>query len=256
MGKTLYHSELVKAGETDITITCNAPTPSKYSNKPPFMTLNWNGEDRLYNCENDGCGEDLSGRQGQTVRIIAEGRDQDAKITVLETLPNRPRDTRTSTQPPPRSAPVARPPAREQAPPREPAQRQSEPPRRMTKEDREAAEWEAFKKTSRRAKQMGVMMHLCLQQASNCAADTKGALSNEDVRQLAITMFIELKGRTELDALPIEVLSGPPKPAERQQPPPRQPDPPPREPDAWEQPQRAAPTWATGDDGVEDDIPF
>lgn len=224
-GKTLYHSELVGMGDVDAMIT-DGPRPSKYDGKPPIVMMRIDGTERIYNVENDGCGQALTGLKGQTVTLRAEGSRDDATITVFDApsghhQPNpQPRH-----QEPARSQMPQRPPPREQAPPQE--QRQparnpaaAEQPKR-TKEQREADELAHFKRASRLAKQCGVLMELSLDEAVRA---TDGRLTNDDLRQVAITIFIELKSRITPDGLPISrpVLAAPaaqPQPARQPAPP-------------------------------------
>lgn len=243
MSKTLYHSELAGMGDVDVLVKDPAPKPSKYQGKPDIIFLVIQGNERIYNVENQNCGAALTGLQGQTVTLRAEGSRDDATITVFDApsghhQPNpqpRHRDPNLPQRPPAQQQQM--PPARNPAPSQQPAASG-----RMTKEQRAAHEFEAFKKASRASKQIGILFQLCLDRAMEITVDK---LTNEDRRQIAITMFIELKGRIDIHALPIELpqSAAPAQPFPARQPaPPRQPEPPPDDPGL--------------DPAEEDDIPF
>ena len=99
--KSVYHSALVKAGQIDITITCDAPQESKFSKpnapKPPYISFKHEGSEHFLEVENDECGEALSGYKGQTITVEATGSRDDARITVLGSgEPQQQRQTRTA----------------------------------------------------------------------------------------------------------------------------------------------------------------
>lgn len=81
MAKTLYHSELTSLAWTEVTIKGDV-TPSKYKGKPPFVAMIVAGEERLYNVENDTCGDALRGRNGQKLVIRAVGSRDEATIEI------------------------------------------------------------------------------------------------------------------------------------------------------------------------------
>lgn len=76
MAKTLYHSELAKAGRVLVKITSEV-TPSKFTGKPPFLSMVFNGEARNYTIESEACAAVLRGRNGQTLLLEASGSGKD-----------------------------------------------------------------------------------------------------------------------------------------------------------------------------------
>lgn len=84
MGKTLYHSELVKAGQCEIIVDTNV-IPSRYQNQPPFIGVIFNGEQRRYNCESKDC-EILGEHKGKIVTLTAwGGKDQPSGFDIIST---------------------------------------------------------------------------------------------------------------------------------------------------------------------------
>lgn len=79
--KTLFHSELVKAGPVTATIRSNV-TPSKFKDKPPYVEMVIGGHARQYNVENDHCAMALDGLTNQVVILSATGTREDARIDV------------------------------------------------------------------------------------------------------------------------------------------------------------------------------
>ncbi len=124
MAKTLYHSELAKAGPVKITIKTKV-LQSKYSTpaapKPPYVSIILNGEERNYNCENDSIAAWFDQRKtGETISVCAEGQREEATITLVgqaigepQEQPRQPAAPRPAPAPsaprPPASAPVAPP---------------------------------------------------------------------------------------------------------------------------------------------------
>lgn len=256
--KTLYHSMLVTAGEVEVTINSAGPERSKFDKAGSYnhyIKLRHEGTEHFLELENDECAQALTGLQGQTVTLKAEGSRENATITVFDAPQNHRQPHPQPRHQEPARQPAQRPPAgRESLPQRPlpqnpaPASQTGNAPHR-TPEEREKAEYEAFKKASRTTKQAGLLMSLCIEQAKIAAGDT---LTNEDIRQLGITLFIEVKGRIDIHALPITR----PGPAPQQQPPPRQQAPPPRREPERKPEEDRVPMEHPGDFDDEADIPF
>lgn len=125
MGKTLYHSELSKAGQVQITVKSEIQK-SKYQGKPNYVVVAFNGEERTLNLENENCEGAFRGMNGRTITVIAEGRAETATIQGL--------GMRGSDVPPPQSRQQYQEQPREQyyepqqEPPRQ-QQQQAPPPR-------------------------------------------------------------------------------------------------------------------------------
>lgn len=78
--KTLYHSELTKAGTFMLNVL-EGPNASKYPDKPDYYIVEFNGAERLYNVESDQCSEFLSQWVGRgEFAAVAEGSRDDATI--------------------------------------------------------------------------------------------------------------------------------------------------------------------------------
>lgn len=88
MSKTLYHSELVNMGPTRAIVASNV-TPSKFEGKPPWVALDFqNGmPNRLYNIENDACGQAFDGHVGELVSFQAFGSRDTATIQITDAQP-------------------------------------------------------------------------------------------------------------------------------------------------------------------------
>ena len=260
---TLYHSELVKAGEVDVTITCDKPVPSKFPGKPERVSMKFDGEERYYEVENDECGDALCGYKGKTVTILASGRGSDASIEVIgESEPRRDdrRDDRRETR---REEPRRREPERrERTERREPERREREPeprperrreePRQMTKEEREELQRKTFKKAAIYGAKCAVVYQQAWKFAEQVLANVQADANTEDVRAIATTLYIEIKGHTDIDAMPTAFIdlkaTAPREPEPRREPEPKREDPPPR--------QEPARPPVDEPDAPEDDIPF
>lgn len=120
MAKTLYHSELVKLSPVQVTVKTDV-LDSKFKDKPPYVGLKIDGEERNYSTENDECAAFFDGQKGRTFTIVAEGREDDATITYVGESAAPVEDAQEAPE-----APPARRPSR--APARPPARRQSAPP--------------------------------------------------------------------------------------------------------------------------------
>lgn len=241
--KTVYHSALVAAGDVDVLIKSNEPQKSKFGDQPDYIAMVHEGKEHFYPVENRNCAEALTGLGGQTVTIRAEGSREEATIAVFgapnsHRQPDRQPDPQPPHREPNRSLPQRPLPQQSQQPqPREPDP--APQPHRRTKEEKAHDELEAFKDMLRFVRRGGLVLQECINVASEISADK---LSTEDRRQLAITLFIEVKGRIDLKQLPVtRPVAAPAQPARQPAPPPRQPEPP-------------APR--TPEDDAEDDIPF
>lgn len=119
-GKTLYHSELVQLGRVQVTQK-NLPQRSKYSGKPDYVVLLIDGEERIYNCENETCQSffNVQGNQGRTMVIEAQGSRDDALIDwISDVAPEASQAASPQGRPAPaRAAAPPTPPARTMAPP-------------------------------------------------------------------------------------------------------------------------------------------
>jgi hypothetical protein len=221
--KTCYHSELVKNSPIEAVITCDKPQTSKFKGQPDYISMKIDGEERYYPCENAECEETLSGWKGQTVEIEATGRGDDASISVRALSGNRERER----DPEPRRE--------ERGRRQEPAQRRqpADPDRQETPEEREARELKAFKRAAVFGARCAVLLEMCMRYAIKLNDQHlrafAGPSSSEDIRALAVTLFIEMKGMTDINQLPtafIELKKPAPKQQERQ-PEPKREEPPP-----------------------------
>ncbi len=84
MSKGLYHSELARMGRIEARVLSDVKA-SNYQGKPPFVALDINGVERLYNCENEDCEKALEGLKGRSVILEARGSRESAQIAI-ETL--------------------------------------------------------------------------------------------------------------------------------------------------------------------------
>ena len=83
--KTLYHSELAKAGKTTIDVISDL-VGSKHKAGTFIVFLKFNGEDRTYQVENDACAASLRDRKGQRLAIEAGGARETASIAIHEAV--------------------------------------------------------------------------------------------------------------------------------------------------------------------------
>ena len=122
MSKTAYHSELVTLSPVKL-ILKSGVIESKKKKGSYYVMATINGEERYINPENSGIMDFFDAHNGQTVTVCAEGRGDDATITLVgEELPRR---SATSQEPPPRQAPPQEP-AHNDPPRPQPEQRQQE----------------------------------------------------------------------------------------------------------------------------------
>ncbi len=196
---SLFHSKLREMGEVDATITSASPVKSKFAGKPDWIGMKIDGVEYSYNIENDACGEALTGLKGQTVTIVADGSRDEATVEVLgEAAAPAPRNTRAATTPP-RTAPA-----------RQPA---GAPAKRQTPEEREAAQQKALLAAKLYAAKCSVLLQTALLATMNTfkqVPEMHGA-TTEDIRATANTLFIELKGITDINQLPTSYEAKPPR---------------------------------------------
>jgi hypothetical protein len=81
--KGLYHSELAKMSPVTAKIL-SEPTESRFPDRPKWVALEIDGEERFLNCENTGVELALAGLKGQWARLDAKGRGEDAVLEVNE----------------------------------------------------------------------------------------------------------------------------------------------------------------------------
>lgn len=117
--KTLYHSELVQRQEYVQVLIKSDVMASKFAGKPPYVIVELDGVERNYSCENDHIADLLRDLKGQTVVILAEGREDDAMITF---------DESGTVQ----ATPAAPPPQKKTPPPAKTPPQRSQPPARQT----------------------------------------------------------------------------------------------------------------------------
>lgn len=274
--KTVYHSALVAAGEVEITMTQNEESPSKFDKSKYIIGFKYDGQEHFYQTENERCGKALAGYKGKTITVVASGRGDDADVEVLGETEGGGEERgrgRESERAPASSS--RRESERGRSQERQPAERSGrqqetrgqEQPRR-TAEEREADEAKAFKKARYQAAKCAVLMGIAFK-ASEAALEEqfgpdafKADVSLEDIRAVAVTIFIELSRSTDITKLPV-VMPEPPAPKqqeqrrepereERREEPARQREEPARE-------ERQAPRKTQPDpdaDAPEDDIPF
>jgi hypothetical protein len=85
--KGMYHSELVKMSPVTALIM-SEPTESKFPDRPRWVALEINGEERFLSCENVSIELALAGLKGQWARLNALGRGEEA-IIQIEDAPGR-----------------------------------------------------------------------------------------------------------------------------------------------------------------------
>lgn len=119
MSKTLFHSEIAKAGgPVKVTVKSDV-LKSKFKGKSDFVILQYNGEERNYNVENPECGAFFKGQNGRSFALIAEGRAEDATLEYVGESAAEPEEQEEER--PRRRAPAK--------PPKEPVGRHRPPPR-------------------------------------------------------------------------------------------------------------------------------
>jgi hypothetical protein len=217
--KGLFHSDLAKAEEVTVTITCDGPVKSKFKGKADFISFKCEDGEHFYSIENEACGEALTGLKGETVTIKASGRDADAMIEVFaaEEQPKRPpakapAKQQTQQTQPTRTAPVKNNPAAPHTP---------------------DSELKAYNQMRRLVAQTALTMENCLM-ATRAAFhrafkvkdsdEARAAFDGnymEDIRASANTVFIEAKGMISFPNLPTKA----PDPGSKPPPPPPEPEP-------------------------------
>jgi hypothetical protein len=86
--KGLYHSELAKMSPVTAKIL-SEPTDSRFPDRPKWVALEIEGEERFLNCENVQVELVLTGLKGQWVKINAKGSREDATIEIND-APGKP----------------------------------------------------------------------------------------------------------------------------------------------------------------------
>lgn len=222
MGKTCYHSALVKDsrdGPVEITLCCAEALQSKFKDQPDYFSIKYDGEDKFYPVENDAIAETLSGYKGKTLLVTATGSRDDAEIVIEEEVGGGRQERR---QPP---ALEERRPAREE---RRPAHNDAkhEPPHRPTKEEKAALENLEFQKLKVKGARIAVAMRASLLHAEAIAkyvfgndSDGNPLFTSEDVRAIGLCHFIEIKGATDFDKLPVRWIEAPRDPEPEPEPP-------------------------------------
>jgi hypothetical protein len=81
----MYHSELAKLGLVAAKIL-SEPQDSQFPNKPRWVAMEINGEERYYNCESVACEDALRGLKGQHVSIEAQGTREDAILNISQVV--------------------------------------------------------------------------------------------------------------------------------------------------------------------------
>ncbi|MDE2105730.1 MAG: hypothetical protein KGL39_51375 [Patescibacteria group bacterium] len=101
--KTLFHSELCKRGVTKVMVESDV-LESQYPDKPPYVILKVDGEERYYNCENDSCAAFFEGQKGRIFSISAAGKKDEATLSYVgepaSNLPPKPASQRPPSHPP------------------------------------------------------------------------------------------------------------------------------------------------------------
>ncbi len=95
--KTLYHSELVKCGAVEVEVKTDV-LKSKYDGKPDYVAIILDGEERLYNCENEACATFFDDLKGIKLTIQASGGREDALIQEVDSGPARPPAAKPAAQ--------------------------------------------------------------------------------------------------------------------------------------------------------------
>lgn len=247
---TVYHSALVAESKRDpleITMLDAKPQASKFPNQNDRMRFRCMGDEHYYTVENDRCAEALSGYKGETILIRATGREDDADIEVVEVVGRGAPERRQ--EPPPRRE------ARREEPRRE-SHREREPERTPERqpEDRKAIELREFKKAKKFGAQCGVLMDIAMRFAEPLASahlksDQDGTRETEDVRALAVTLFIEMKSMIDISKLPTSWIDTKAQGVPERQPEPKREEPPARQ-------ERRPESAPDPDEAEEDNIPF
>lgn len=213
-GKTLYHSELVQMGHVQVTQK-NLPQRSKYAGKPDYVTLLIDGEERIYNCENETCRAffNVQGNQGRTMVIEAQGTRDDAIIDWIAdvapagqavapqarqaparaTTPPPPAPTRTA--PPARTAPAAAatPPPPAQSAPAAPRQPAASPKRQGPSKEEQDAKLKHVKLLAAKLSNVCQISRTAAEHAAAMFTAQRGATVAEDqIQSWAASIFIQI----------------------------------------------------------------
>lgn len=84
--KSVYHSQLAKAGPIHIEVKSSS-MKSKFAKEPGqagefYVMFSFDGQEHSYLAENRQCADTLGALKGQRVTIVAEGRNDDARIVI------------------------------------------------------------------------------------------------------------------------------------------------------------------------------
>lgn len=248
--KNLYHSELARRSSVSLTVKSDV-LPSNFRDKPDYVVVfdHEEGMERRYQCENVDCGLELAECKGERVLISAVGRDSDARII----FKSHPADGVYAPQPRShdrRDGEDDRRPARREAAPRgrreeAPARRETrreeaprgrrreepeddyepEPERKLTREEileaERVKEEKTYKQASKYACQSSVLLENCLIRAVRMAKRVEQSenitFTPDSIERMAVTLFIETKGRTSIGDLPL-VMPTPKQPKQKPEP--------------------------------------
>jgi hypothetical protein len=215
--KTLWHKELKELSPVAVTVKSERQK-SKFSKpnepKPDFVCLVINGQERLYNVENDACGNFFAGQRGRSFTIIAEGSREDATITYVGEAA-----ATVGHQPPPAARPP-QPPAAPQPPqhydsnpPGRPGGAPPPPPPASTPPPRDAKhEAEIF--IARRLAAQKITVRATMALAAEFEQVYNMPMPFELVQSINGMMFIAGDRAGIFDALPLDIkLSVPKTPA-------------------------------------------
>lgn len=223
--QTVYHSALVANSPVEMKMLSDKPE-EKF--KHLQMAFVCGGDTHYYRIENEDCGKALSGYKGQTITINASGREDEATIEV-ETSENRGRAPQREER-------------REEPKPERRQEAQRQQPPALTEEDRA----HFFKAAKVYGARCSVLMRVAMKFANEILrAELGDEYNSEDIRAMAATLFIEMRGHLDISKLPSTWIDT--KKAPEPKPEPRLEEPPQRKPPAPDPDLDAA---------AEDDIPF
>lgn len=240
MGKTLYHSELVR--ESPVTLLVKSEVKeSKFQGKGCYVAVEYNGEDRQLQCE-DGTEDALDGYRNKWVEITATGIAKDGGAEWLVEETDAPSHGRSRREEPRRDQRQER---------REPARRESAP--RITEEDR----IKELKAAWVHARKFGNLLVLCTEEARRvvCEVDARAdepiGFGPDEIGKLAVTIAIQIQHSCNINNLPLEL-----PPLKSRKPEPHHVEEPVAEPDPERRPAQRKPAKPDPQEIEEDDIPF
>lgn len=236
MSKSLYHSELVKESPVTLKVLSDVLN-SKYPDKPPYVKVQYNGEERLLQCE-DTTEDALDGYKNSWVEITASGsaRDGAAQWDVVEVDEPEQRGRRQPARQERREEPRQR---------REETRAEEQPPRKKREEITDEDRIKELKGAWIQARKFGNLLVLCTEEARR-VVDTIEQRSGEptgfgsdEIQKLAVTIAIHCGQRVNVDRLPHELppLKARTEPAPERKPAPRKEPEQPAAPDEIEDPE-------------------